>query len=149
MAYVNVFISVYINKYRHIIKKHPSKIFIIMSKIITEEQERPTCTKCGKGQCKTNGFSKLGFRKYSKYCPRCHKITYNLKNTNGRRYGYLAYKKDKCDGCGFVAKHKCQLDVDHIDGDKTNDNESNLQTLCANCHRLKTYLQLKEKASSN
>lgn len=31
------------------------------------------------------------------------------------------------------------LDVDHIDGDKTNNNEENLMTLCANCHREKTW----------
>jgi 5-methylcytosine-specific restriction endonuclease McrA len=31
-----------------------------------------------------------------------------------------------------------QLDVDHIDGNHANDDPSNLQTLCANCHRLKT-----------
>ncbi len=36
--------------------------------------------------------------------------------------------------------HPCQLDVDHRDGDKANDAPANLQTLCANCHRLKTFL---------
>ena len=46
--------------------------------------------------------------------------------------------KTKCELCGFVAVDKVQLDIDHIDGDKTNNEESNLQVLCANCHRLKT-----------
>jgi 5-methylcytosine-specific restriction endonuclease McrA len=32
-----------------------------------------------------------------------------------------------------------QLDVDHIDGNHRNNNPENLQTLCANCHRLKTF----------
>jgi 5-methylcytosine-specific restriction endonuclease McrA len=32
------------------------------------------------------------------------------------------------------------LDVDHIDGDRFNNDPANLQTLCANCHRLKTHL---------
>lgn len=40
--------------------------------------------------------------------------------------------------CGFVAVDPCQLDVDHIDGNSKNDDPSNWQTLCANCHRLKT-----------
>jgi 5-methylcytosine-specific restriction endonuclease McrA len=31
-----------------------------------------------------------------------------------------------------------QLDVDHIDGNRSNNELSNIQTLCANCHRLKT-----------
>ncbi len=118
-----------------------------MSKKITSEQERPTCTNCGDRPCKTNGLSKDGFRKYSKYCPTCHRKIYNLKNTNGRRYGYTLHKKDTCEDCGFIPTHPCQLDVDHIDGDKTNDDISNLKTLCANCHRLKTYLQLIKKAS--
>lgn len=57
-----------------------------------------------------------------------------------QKVGYKAFKKDHCEKCGFVAKHLCQLDVDHIDGDSANDDPTNLQTLCANCHRLKTYL---------
>ncbi len=56
-----------------------------------------------------------------------------------QRVGYKKFKKDHCEKCGFVAEHSCQLDIDHIDGDKANGDESNLQTLCANCHRLKTH----------
>lgn len=56
-----------------------------------------------------------------------------------QRVGYKAHKKDHCEKCGFVAEESCQLDVDHIDGDKSNSDPSNYQTLCANCHRLKTY----------
>jgi 5-methylcytosine-specific restriction endonuclease McrA len=49
-----------------------------------------------------------------------------------------AMKKGSCEDCGFVAKHPCQLDLDHADGDRENDSPENLRTLCANCHRLKT-----------
>jgi 5-methylcytosine-specific restriction endonuclease McrA len=31
------------------------------------------------------------------------------------------------------------LDIDHVDGNKANNDPSNIMTLCANCHRLKTY----------
>jgi hypothetical protein len=31
-----------------------------------------------------------------------------------------------------------QLDVHHRDGDRENDDPQNLETLCANCHRLET-----------
>lgn len=53
---------------------------------------------------------------------------------------YRPHKKDKCELCGFVPVHSCQLDVDHIDGNRNNNDPSNLQTLCSNCHRLKTQL---------
>ncbi len=56
------------------------------------------------------------------------------------RSPYHAYRKDYCEQCDFKPVHISQLDVDHIDGDRFNNDQSNLQTLCANCHRLKTHL---------
>jgi hypothetical protein len=113
-------------------------------KPLTEQKPRPVCTKCNKGLCKPNGTSKNGLKKYSKFCQSCHKITYNLKvSKGGRRAGYGKFKKECCELCGFIPVHACQLDVDHIDGDSTNNDVTNLQTLCANCHRLKTYLTKK------
>jgi len=53
-------------------------------------------------------------------------------------YSYREHKKNHCENCGFVALNKCQLDVDHIDGNHNNNKLENLRTLCANCHRLKT-----------
>ena len=41
--------------------------------------------------------------------------------------------------CGFIPNWLGQLDIDHIDGNKANNDKSNLMTLCANCHRLKTH----------
>ena len=55
-------------------------------------------------------------------------------------YPYAVHKKDYCQHCDFKPVHISQLDVDHIDGDRWNNDPSNLQTLCANCHRLKTHL---------
>lgn len=51
---------------------------------------------------------------------------------------YRIHKGSICNMCGFVPEDSCQLDVDHIDGDHHNNALENLQTLCANCHRLKT-----------
>ncbi len=53
---------------------------------------------------------------------------------------WLKHRKEECEECGFVPKHICQLDVDHMDGEKKNNEASNLKTLCANCHRYKTFL---------
>ena len=58
--------------------------------------------------------------------------------SNLNRVKLAKHKKDYCETCGFVALHRTQLDIDHIDGNHQNNNIKNLQTLCANCHRLKT-----------
>lgn len=55
-----------------------------------------------------------------------------------RDKSYKKHKKLFCESCNFIPVDSCQLDVDHIDGDCTNNELDNLQTLCANCHRLKT-----------
>lgn len=62
-----------------------------------------------------------------------------------RKSPYIIHKKDKCEHCGFIPLHPCQLDVDHIDENHLNNDSSNLQTLCANCHRLKSLLNKKIK----
>lgn len=50
-----------------------------------------------------------------------------------------AAKGNCCTSCGFIAVNACQLDIDHIDGNHNNNDPNNLQILCANCHRLKTW----------
>lgn len=53
---------------------------------------------------------------------------------------WALHKKDVCEQCGFVPLDDCQLTVDHIDGDKNNNEISNFKTLCHNCHALKSLL---------
>ena len=87
-----------------------------------------------------------GTQCYSKYCSRCERIMYSGEVLKGvyrsesgeAKFDYRSVKSDTCTKCGWVADDKCQLDVDHIDGDHSNNSLDNLQTLCANCHRLKT-----------
>ena len=82
----------------------------------------------------SKGRGNHGQQLYGKRCSTHHKAFY------GMRAVHILYKKDSCELCGFVPINKCQLDVDHINGDNSNNEQGNLQTLCANCHRLKTYL---------
>jgi hypothetical protein len=84
--------------------------------------------------------------RYCKHCGdgftegRSHKVFCN--RLCKKRFRYTPWRVAKgpiCELCGFVPVHPCQLDVDHIDGDKSNNDPANYQTLCANCHRLKTW----------
>ena len=59
---------------------------------------------------------------------------------------WVAHKKDYCERCGFLPEDDCQLTVDHIDGNKYNNEISNWMTMCHNCHALKT---LRNKDNSN
>jgi 5-methylcytosine-specific restriction endonuclease McrA len=85
---------------------------------IKSNTTRPRCL-CG------NLVASKGAGKYRKTCYKCH--------MTGKRF-----KLDHCERCGFIPEDLVQLDIDHINGDRTNNDSSNLQTLCANCHRLKT-----------
>jgi len=111
------------------------------------QEDRPKCVTEGcKASAKKGGTSSKGFQLYKKLCSLCEDKKYNIKRKSKWKpeYGdrkYNGYKKNtKCESCGFVAKHRCQLDVDHIDGNSFNNTLENLQTLCANCHRLKTWI---------
>lgn len=91
----------------------------------------------------------MGSRKTRDLCA-CGKLTASNGIINGKRtfkracWSCIAKKREAkksfCEVCGFVATWHGQLDVDHIDGNHHNSDESNLQTLCVNCHRLKTHL---------
>ena len=84
---------------------------------------RPLCMACGNTPADSRGNGK-----WHKKCTSC------------RRKPYRMHKGSICVFCGFVPIHMSQLDVDHIDGNHKNNDLSNLQTLCANCHRLKTVM---------
>jgi len=106
--------------------------------MLISQPERPICQSCNIKLAHKNGISKKGFIKWHKFCDSCHKKEYKM----GREI-YRSVKGNSCVNCGFIAEDPCQLDVDHIDGNHKNNDHSNLQTLCANCHRLKTRNQKK------
>lgn len=98
----------------------------LQKKVSSKNVYRAICSTCDKEL-----YQKT--KRVQKYKPRYRMYTLPRLYEN-----YTIYKKDCCEKCGFIPEDRCQLDVDHIDGDHTNNALHNLQTLCANCHRLKT-----------
>ncbi len=105
---------------------------------------RPLCTKCNKNLAK-----KLKTGNYSNKCDTCRRKPESVERRNAKAIAklkeekrpYFKFRKDYCENaeCTATITHPCQLDVDHIDGNHQNNDESNLMTLCANCHRIKSY----------
>ena len=91
----------------------------------------PLCPICGERPCEksTNG--------YRSKCYRCRRPLLKFNQHQRRRKKRLK-ENLKCERCEFVAEHPCQIELDHIDGDHSNNKQSNLQFLCGNCHNLKT-----------
>jgi|LauGreDrversion4_2_1035121.scaffolds.fasta_scaffold364741_1 Zn finger protein HypA/HybF involved in hydrogenase expression len=79
-----------------------------------------------------------------KYCSnRCQSdLTLSKRFQNGTRWNYAMskfvkrLKGDKCEECGICEWNgkKLTMQVDHIDGDRKNNEISNLKVLCPNCH---------------
>ena len=68
---------------------------------------------------------------------------------------YKKYRKEYCENIDGRLGFKCtativnpywQLDADHINGNPTNNEEANIQTLCSNCHRMKTMISADGKS---
>jgi len=60
------------------------------------------------------------------------------------RSEYRWFAGGTCERCGFVAEDSCQIDVHHVDGNHGNNDRGNLQSLCANCHRIVTKRQMEK-----
>ncbi len=106
---------------------------------------RGPCVLCGKNPQKMKGGGK-----FAPLCSGCDRRRFGRspsdkadrkRRVDEKRRPYRLHVGDKCERCGFVPEHICQLDVDHKDGNHSNNAVENLQTLCANCHRLKTLLE--------
>lgn len=116
---------------------------------------RPKCTT---PKCKNDGqfmgsYRKDGTPQFRKFCTQCHIARQAAKKgqtptewTNAM-HPYLKYRKDHCENrdgrlgfkCNYKIRFSGQLQVDHINGNPTDNRERNLQTLCANCHVFKTF----------
>ena len=108
------------------------------------QQNRPICDVpgCNRPGQHLGTYRADGSARYRKQCQKCHGIKNNLYG-----WSYRKYRLEYCENIDGRLGFKCtttildtnyQLEVDHIDENKHNDNPKNLQTLCACCHRMKT-----------
>jgi hypothetical protein len=105
------------------------------------EQVFNTAPKCSIPGC-TNHCHSTGYGRYRKVCHEHH-----VARTAVRSDIHKKFRKDYCENkdgrlgficTGVILQPRWQLDADHIDGNSKNNNASNIQTLCKNCHAMKT-----------
>lgn len=111
---------------------------------INRIQNPPTCinTGCDK-KCAVAKKSFRGVIRHRLVCGACHRASYGKQKY---KKGVTPWKKNYCENkdgrlgfkCKAVIKDSCQLQMDHINGDRHNNEQDNVQTLCANCHSWKT-----------
>lgn len=112
---------------------------------INRETRRAVCAHCGPVSVR---------RHYNSW--RCNKgnpgsNVYNIRKYGQRRKpGSVPDKRPHrkmvgtvCERCGFVPEDIIQLDIHHKDGNGKNNDPANLQTLCANCHRMVHHIMRK------
>jgi len=108
------------------------------------DPNRPTCVNVNCGRAvHIQGRSSTGRPRYRPVCAMCHKAE------SCARPGVIGVKKEYCENvdgrlnfeCTATIVHWRQLDMDHIDGDHFNNVPENIQTLCKNCHSMKSYLE--------
>ena len=83
------------------------------------------------------------------YCESCitqkrhlhRKALKDLKTDASRRVYLLRTRSHRCEGCNRKTWRGAQipLEMDHIDGDPTHNEETNLQLVCPNCHALSPF----------
>lgn len=123
--------------YRHNLNPMPRQWVHILSNIDPIERTG-ICEHCGPVKLKTRGTS---------YFPtqpgywKCENSSVGGKTKRACRLEFRTNLKEYCERCLFKPAHHSQLDIHHKDYNHKNNDPSNLETLCANCHRLETWMK--------
>ena len=97
---------------------------------------------------------KSGAKRWRPVCSRCHLASYGAKPLDE---GIVAIKKQYCENMdgrlGYASTatipYPGALELDHIDGDRCNNVEQNIQTLCKVCHSYKSHKNNDYKKNRN
>ena len=98
------------------------------------------CQNCGKenpwSHQTTNKYCNNMCQHEAQYKKRIVEWKETGKLSKGPVKRYLGEKKEGCWTCGIVEwnKQPIVLELEHTDGDSTNNTEDNLSLLCPNCH---------------
>lgn len=101
----------------------------------TISKERPLCRVCRKKPVTTKGC-RNGKRRFNTKCYSCSRPN-RTQNPNDRRI-FRQQFFIPCEHCGKIPEHISDFEIDHKDADRRNNNLENLQSLCVECHRIKT-----------
>jgi hypothetical protein len=107
-----------------------------ITKKMIDKKERPVCPCCTQKPVAVNCIKK-GVTYYRKLCDICARLGKSIKPSPPKWYKSGYRKKPHCERCGFKAEvPEQQLLVYHVDGDLSNNDRSNLKTVCLNCRPL-------------
>jgi hypothetical protein len=116
-----------------------------VKKKVIDISMRPKCIHpdCNNSGQHTGNYRKDGTPIFRKQCAKHHGMKYGI---NG--WEYKKHRKDYCENndgrlgykCNYKIRIEGQLQVDHKNGNPTDNRKRNLQTLCANCHVFKTLM---------
>lgn len=123
---------------------------------LTPPEPNVKCAFCSKEFYK-NTSKQTGSKSQLYFCCRGHKDEaqriggieaiqpdhYGRISENTYRRIAFAIKPKKCERCGYAA-HEAAIVVHHIDRNRSNNDISNLEILCANCHAIEHYGEMND-----
>ena len=120
-----------------------------------EIENRPICVNkgCTRPVCFSATY-KSGAKRWRPVCYVCHEASYGARPLDK---GVVAVKKTYCENmdgrfgyaCTATIPYSGALELDHIDGDRCNNVEENIQTICKVCHSYKSHTNNDYKKNRN